>query len=888
MSRLLWVALFAVVAAVPASAQVVYPKRPDQYDVTLRYRIRAAGDQRVGPFQALAKHLQAIGFRHADEERFKLDLLDPGAEIATGTLPSSAVGKLFDDPSIKTALLSPAGAKTFDDPKKVLQLRLALADGLPKEEQHLLHTQAVEQLEKLGFVHSTGYDHKGYTLVRGSLAAGLVPQLVKDLRSLPGGWFLGGSDRLSQPLPFKSVTPIRTAEVIADLPASEPVAPAAETGKLTADLKAFVDDPANADKPLVVEAVMERDTSAEPAMVRRALKAALAGIAVEGLSGTVVTFRLPRASLVKAVAELPDVRHVRLPRVGTETVIATPDAKPGDVLADTRLKQLHALGYDGTGITVAVLASEFPAVVSKAGKAGDVPEVELLGTKLPAGSRFIDLTAELRPTLDPAPVDPNRGLGGTAAALAVHTTAPKAKLLLVRVDPTRFHQILTVAKAVGGEGTFSPALSTRSEELNVRTSQLESQRRTVTNDVEKAFADLSDDPKAVKRRADASAALKQLQADTALHNTLLERYLAIEGSMGVIKTANVVVNTLEWETGHPHDGESELSQVIERKFASGGQASGLRASRRPPTPAWVQAGGTSVGSVWSGAFRDADANRLMEFNDGKAPVPAGRWSKELAFLGYQKGDGRPGVLPAGLKVRVTMQWREPHRPEVLLPSEPDHNLKLRLFRQIDPTGQQAASDELAEVAVSQSTVVRLSKTPGSGVYEVTLMATLPVEGVYALRVEDGSAKSDLPASAKLDAELYPRLVLELTDPAQAAKGKVVFTDVAVQRSGVGIPGDSLAAVTVGVGDAKGATSATGVGPAIPLGTKPDLLAEGRIAWKDGGATGTGVAAGYMGGSAACLMQAGVRPSDLVKTVGLKPGERFVLPEAWLKSVSPAK
>ena len=123
---------------------------------------------------------------------------------------------------------------------------------------------------------------------------------------------------------------------------------------------------------------------------------------------------------------------------------------------------------------------------------------------------------------------------------------------------------------------------------------------------------------------------------------------------------------------------------------------------------------------------------------------------------------------------------------------------------------------------------------------------------------------------------------------RSAKGKVVFTDVAVQRSGVGIPADSLVAVAVGVGDAKGATSSTGVGPAIALGTKPDLLTEGQIAWADGGASGTGVAAGYLGGAAACLMQLGVRPTDLVKTIGIKPGSRFVLPENWLTSLSPLK
>lgn len=884
MSRLLLLALFAVVAAAPASAQVVYPKPPDEYAVSLRYRIRTAGDQRVGPFREMEKHLRAVGFKFADEERFKLDTLDPGAELVSGTVASGSAAKLLDDPSVKTVLLWAATAKPFEDPEKVLQLRVALAAGLPPQEQQALHGQVVDQLAKLGFAHATGYDHKGYTRVRGALAAGAVPQLVKDLRSLPGGWFVGGSDRSSLPLPIRQVVPVRVVEVLPDLPASAPAAPAPEVDKLTADLAAVVADPAAADKPLVVEAVLYRDTAGEQAGVRRALKAALTGIAVEGLAGSVVTLRLPKASQAKTVASLPEVRHVRLPRVATETVVAVPDAKPGDVLADTRLKQLHALGYDGNGVTVAVLASEFPGAVVKAAKADATPEVELNGVKLPAGSRLIDLTAELRPTLDPTPSDPARGPGGTAAALAVHTAAPKARVLLVRVNAARFHQVLTVARAVAGEGTFSPALSTRNDELSIRTSQLESERRSVTNEVEKAYSDLSDDPRAVKRRADASAALKKLQADTAAYNTLLERYLSIQGSIDVVKRATVVVNTLVWETGHPHDGESELSQLIERKFVTGTAVSALRASRQPPAPAWVQAGGVSVGAAWTGPFRDADRNRLMEFADAKGTLPAGRWSKELAFLGYQQGGKTQAALPAGLKLRVTMQWREPHRPEVLLPSEPAHALRLRLFRQLDPKGEAVASDELAEVAVSSGNSVRLSKTPGSGVYEETLSATLPADGVYALRVEGGADNGGLPAAATLDAELYPRVVVELTEADQAGKGKVVFADVAVQRSGVGIPGDSPGAVVVGVGDAKGATSATGVGPAIPLGTKPDLLVEGRI----GGASGTGVAAGYLGGAAACLMQAGVRPSDLVKTVGLKPGDRFVLPESWLKSLSPAK
>ena len=60
-------------------------------------------------------------------------------------------------------------------------------------------------------------------------------------------------------------------------------------------------------------------------------------------------------------------------------------------------------------------------------------------------------------------------------------------------------------------------------------------------------------------------------------------------------------------------------------------------------------------------------------------------------------DGGPGIAPllAGYKLRVTVQWREPHDPDGVVPLDSAFPLKLRLLKQLDP--------ELAEAKVDLAT-----------------------------------------------------------------------------------------------------------------------------------------------------------------------------------------
>jgi hypothetical protein len=292
--------------------------------------------------------------------------------------------------------------------------------------------------------------------------------------------------------------------------------------------------------------------------------------------------------------------------------------------------------------------------------------------------------------------------------------------------------------------------------------------------------------------------------------------------------------------------------------------------------------------VWSGTYRDADDNGAVEFAPPDAALPRGRWSRELNFLGFEPAGGKStATLPSGLKLRFTVQWREPKFEAGVFTREPVYPMTLRLMRQLDPEGKAVASDELAEVARSTGVPVRLLETAGSAVYEQTLEVTVPADGVYALRLEGRSAVGEVLPALRRGAEFHPRVVIQPADQASAGKGRAVFQTYPTVNAGVGVPGDSPAAVTVGILGPNGESvgTLTGAGPGIALRTKPDLLTTGVWVTDDGGASGSAVSAAYAAGAAASLRSAGVRVSDMQRSLNLDPGRPLVLPTELLSNLS---
>ena len=872
---------FALLLALSTAAngQVAYPPKPEKYAAAFRYRIRTDQEERIRQYRAMEQFLKKLGFEPAPREDADLDVFDPAAERMDGTIPAANAARLLESQSIVTVVLVPAGQQLPADGKTPVQVRIRLATGLGAKEQADLHRQVVAHLGLLGFVEAIGYDHAGYSLARGSLPAENLYRLLKDLRTQPSGWFAPAVGPASLPLPLRSVMPIRLVEVLPDAaapsvapPPAGPPAPA--TPKLTPEARAAIEDPANQGKPLRVDLVLEAPPGLAWRDVKVRIRTSALGASVEGLVGTIATVRVNKPADVAGLTALPEVRSVRLPRAGSETVRpqAAAGVDPAAWLRASNIADLHRAGYRGAGVRVVVVASGFPGVTS------------LIGKRLPASTRVIDLTAELTPEVEPLPPAADRPGGGTAAAIAAHAAAPAAELVLVRVEPTALHQLETVARAVAGNGSYSDAMQSRSIELVARTDALTLQRTAVTEEYRQAFADLSDEEGPTKRRAAAKAAFDKLVADELVLKGAVERFGALKTAVDGLRGGGVVVNTLTWDTGYPLDGLSDLSRLIDDLFQPKPVASALRASRRPPVPVWVQPASTAVGQVWAGPFLDADANGVMEFTPATAPVPAGQWNRELNFLGFAGADGKvAAVLPAGLKVRATIQWREPHDPDAGLAPEPVFPLDLRMLRQLDPEGKALATDEFAEVGLSGGQPVRLLKTLASGAFEQTLEVTIPAEGVYALRVEGRPAAAATFGSPQR-VEVYPRVVIEPADPVSAAKGRPVFRTYTGNAIGVGVPGDSPAAVTVGVEG--GAVTLTGTGPGVALGTKPDLLAPGVLAIDGNTMAGPGVAAGFAAGTAASLLSAGARINDLPKVAGLKPGDPLMLPKKWVDTLRP--
>ncbi|MGL6094410.1 MAG: hypothetical protein ACRC7O_01240, partial [Fimbriiglobus sp.] len=753
-------------------------------------------------YRALTAHLQAIGFAAAQREDADLDIFDPIHERFTGTLPSKGLGRLFEESRVRAVLMLPAGTQPPEDGQKPTEVRLSLATGFAPAQQKLLHEQAVAHVGKLGFVEGVGYDHAGFTLARGRMPWANVTPLLRDLRYLPGGWFLAAAPLEFLPSPLRTVQPIRLIEVlpaaaevvaappaVGPLPSDVPPPSALALSKMTDDLRAAITDPERQSKPTRVELVFHNEPLGGLRDFEISLRAAADGSRTDGLVGTVGSARLLRATDAINVAELPEVQAVRLPRAAEQTARPTPaDAVGivpiGQLLIESRVSKLHQIGYRGQGTRAVLIAGGFPGAAM------------LIGKQLPANTVILDLTAELEPSLSPA-AEPESA-GGTAAALAFHAAAPDAQLTLVRVDPAAFHQVISVAKAVTGDKSYSVALQTRSVELVRRGDELAAQRVAATEEYRRAFTNLGDEDVVRLRRDAARTAMAGLLVEEATYRETVNRFVALKAAVDGLAGTGVVVNTLVWEAGFPHDGLSHLSQFLDAKFVGHPLRSAIKAARQPKVPAWVQAGSDSLGQLWAGPYLDGEDDGVMAFTDADAPLPAGRWTREMNFLGFRPAAAEPtDVLPAGLKVRVTVQWREPHDAED--PTEPDpvHPLGLRLLRQVDPAGKMVPSDEMVEVARSTGPTIRLMRTPGSGVYELSMLVTIPADGVYALRVERAPVPPDRFGRPRA-ADLRPRVVLQLAD-ADAARGRAVFTTFAPQAVGVGIAGDSPAAVTVGIG-----------------------------------------------------------------------------------------
>ena len=668
------------------------------------------------------------------------------------------------------------------------------------------------------------------------------------------------------PVLFRGGSTLRVIEVLPQLPlpAVRPIPQPVPQGmdKFTPDLRELAADEARAAQPLRIELIYALTPSAEA--LRRL--AAAQDLVVEGQLGPVVTVTAPQMT-IRALTTVDEIAVMRLPRLPQPLPLVPQAERKPLPLTETGIARLHALGHRGKGTIVAVIDPDF--------RAWDVQRKE---NKLPKGTRLLDLTRERHPRMEPDqwPGDPQQLGVGTRYAMTLVAVAPEVELLLVRIDPRAPYMIQNVARTINGEGYHSFGMEQRFASFQFERGVLDERRDQLLKERRAVYSNFDEEGEPARKREEYRKKQAQFDRDEADYAARLKLYLQLQSEFNELKNVRVAVSSLVWNEGFPVDGSSPLSRYFDdRPFKAA---------------LWFQAGGDTRGQAWTGLFRDEDSNGAMEFAEPKTPLAKGQWSHEYDYVKWQAATGEEVLdLPANVKLRLSVQWREAHDPFYLKIGEdryrePLARLRLVLVQQLDPTGQRQPSDDLQVIAESVGLPERLYAQPNSATYEQTLEVRVPRPGRYAVRIEGRVPEGVEPRGAPVlplarqVGELKPRLFVQTLE----GPGRVVLDSYWTDAGSLGMPADARQVIAVGPVNNKGERQPYGSrGPAqgIELQIKPDVLAYDE---NDGVVFGSGQAAAFAAGVGSVSLNCNAPMRDWLKGVGLPPGSVIRLPEKGLR------
>lgn len=877
MLRSLLIASLTLVIAQDLPAQVIAPPPPKTYDVTVRYRIRAGRNVRLVQYAKLMQFLEKIGFQKNPGPDDEAE--NPNYTRMTGRIDSANVKKLLDDEHIKTLLLFPPGYQVPEEDDRPIKVQLTLANNISFNEQHALHSQVLAQLRQIGFVNAIAYDHRGYTRIVGRIPAGQLETLLDDLRSRPAGWLVPETAIAALPMPIQQVPyPVRITEVIpepkeAPAPAELKVAEDPKEPhlrKITPELRERM--AADADKPTRIEAILVATPGDLNQNWQRELIQAVPQLIIEGRLGPIVSGRMPPGK-ASDLAQLDIVSTIRLPTSGAPLLRPAVDAKDMNptALGASGVARLHALGHKGKGVRLGVIGGDFRGWE------------EFLGKGLPKGTKLVDLTMERNSDIEPEPYpeDGQKVGAGTRAALAAAVAAPEADLVLIRMDPSSPYQLLEIMRRINGEAYRSITRDQRDDDFVAERERL--RRAWDAHFLERRilFQNFDGNEEGVKEREAHFRKTKDLEAEETRYQNRVDRLLKLERDLRDLSKLNVAVNTLVYHQGHQVDGSSPLSRYLDdRPFRN---------------TIWIQPGGDIRGQTWAGLFTDRDQNGVMDFGNAKMPLPAGRWTDELSFLGWEPVNGKVELdLPAKATIRISFQWRETHDPEFLrrgedLYREPLAKPRLMLLRQRDPTGKLLATDDMDLLTYTNGLPQRIDNFPESSTYEQSLTFTIDEPGRYALRIEGFNPDEirpptvvTLPAIRK-SFELRPRILVEATDAASRAAGRPVFLDYATNQGSIGMPGDAHMSLTTGAADRTLRPQAyASFGPAmnLELMPKPNVLSFDGLDLGGEAQRGSSLAAAFAAGQTASILGTGVQFKQLPAFLPRQPATLLRVPDGW--------
>lgn len=829
------------------------PPEPDVWNALIRYDIFAYRTERLRQYAEMAKALAAAGFeRDPDEEVAPDEPEDPKATRLTGTLPARGVRPLLGQRHIRTLILSPKGAKLPAKGERV-RVDVRLSSGYLANVQRQLADQTAAVLTKdAGFVEAIGYPRAGDTRLVGTIPVEHLEKLLEDVRRLPSA--------AAQGQPLVRISPIRVVYLRPDWPnppgrPKEQPVPDKER-KFASDLRELLADAAAAGKRTRLEVILGWTP---PDNDRDWLKTFdLPGLMVEGRLGPLVSVAGVPKDLAPLLAEQEQVVAVRLPRQGRTGIPGPPAEAPEkwQALRASGLAQIHDRGRRGKGTRIAVIADDFAGWEALKGRKE--------GDRALSDPVLFDLTAERNRDLLPDPyATPAGGEGhGTRCARALMQAAPEAGVTLIRLDAAAPYMLQTVARAINGEKVLTISQENRLAELREDRIQLDRRRQRLLAERERVMALVVDDEATQQQRQAYRAQQAALEQDEAAYRARTGRYFRLLADLKALLGIRVVASTLVWTDGFPVDGSSALSRYFnDRPFRAA---------------LWFQAAGDSGGQAWVGLFHDQDHNGVMEFATPGQMLPADSWSPELNFLGWQTASGLSvRDLPAGARLRLTLQWREAHDAVPLRQGDDVYRQPLARFRlivvyQYDPDGRSRPAEDLEVVATSAADPLRLDLSANAATYEQVVELKVTRGGRYAVFVEGrlpdsiyAAGENVLPAQQR-QGEVHPRLFVQTLQGA----GRAIWADFTTTRAALGTPADARAVITVAAVDAQDRlrpSSAAGGPAGLALLPKPEVLA-----YDEGG--GTGQAASFAAGLAASYWPLAGTLFGVVERLQDRPGQ----------------
>lgn len=894
------------------------PAPPAKYKVLLRYHIPAVRDQHVQHYDALVEYLKSLNFEFDPplDKRSETDREDATKNLMAGLIAPVKLFDLFGNPSVAGLLIMPVDHVLPEQPEQPVLVRLELASGLAPDRQMVLTNQVRVLLEDMGFRETAGYDHRGYSKrpfsrLVGTMPAGRLDLLLRDLRDWPPGWLAPVVPRNDWPAPLRFLNPILFTEVVPDaepprMPAQAGVRGLDYLNKISPELWTLVNQKEQADREVRLEMFLAASVAEGDQAWRKELQQAAPDLLLEGYQGQLVA-GLGRVGQVPALAALPQVSVIRLApqaRIQVRTTKASPD--PAKALQESGLAVWHRQKKRGQGVRLAIIDTDFR------GYRKLVQE-----KRLPPTTRLVDLTTLHTPAIFPLPTpgDPAQLGHGSQCALAAAQAAPAADLILVRIDGAGLLQLEQVVQYFRGN-FFTEELERRQGEMRADAAVLQVQREQLQTERRLIMADFTDESEIIdfdfigpaygwlfsrrhwhqQRMAFQEAAENAHRQREARFRQLLTKLQSLQGNA-------VVACPLSWADGYAAGGTNALGRWFDNQ---GG-----------PGFIWFQTVGHYRQQSWTGLFQDEDGNGAMEFASGR-PGPQDRWTAELNFLGWQPFAAAQGPeMPAKARLRLSVQWREAHDPAYFFrPGYPDWyrqplaDLRLSLLRQRDPSGKTLPADIFEVAAQSAGWPQRLDNQPGGSTYEQTLEFTVAKPGRYAVRLDrplpsrwvftpvKGQLKLELQPglvatgirprqaatlpSLEKHFELQPRLLVQVVDEPSSHQGRPIFLDWATDNGCIDLLAESRSLVSVGAADWEGRPrpfSSSGPPAFLDLAYRPTLLAFDAVGPEQppNGAFGASLSTCFAAGMTASLLSSGITPAQLRATLQQQGGKLWRLP-----------